>query len=174
MERFSFFVIFENGHSAVDWLYFYEFNTKKTAKFSFSKNHRDLKNWFFGENLLQRTIAKKKTFWEIFFSLSNFSLLSPLNGQNGPWRGQSKNKLFWVTLNFIAFKLTEEEILFQVQPLKICSDPLRPCAKWKSNRSKWNFGFGVPLQWHEKCLIFFFKNHFTLLVSCSVLYCSVV
>ena len=48
---FHFFAIFENGHIAFDWLYFYEFNSKKSAnfaasaraaKFSFSKNHRDL------------------------------------------------------------------------------------------------------------------------------------
>ena len=47
-------LIFKNGHIAVDWLYFYVFNSKKSANFalhlcgaraaklSFSKNHRDL------------------------------------------------------------------------------------------------------------------------------------
>ena len=56
---FHFFAIFENGHIAIDWLYFYEFNSKKSAnfaacasgpraaKFSFSKNHRDLENEYF-------------------------------------------------------------------------------------------------------------------------------
>ena len=35
--------IFENGHIAVDQVYFYEFNSKKSAnfaQFSFSKNQR--------------------------------------------------------------------------------------------------------------------------------------
>ena len=52
-------MIFENGHIAMDWIYFYEFNSKKSAnfsacargsraeKFSFSKNHRDLENEYF-------------------------------------------------------------------------------------------------------------------------------
>ena len=30
---FSFYAIFENGHIAIDWLYFYEFNSKKSANF---------------------------------------------------------------------------------------------------------------------------------------------
>ena len=53
---FHFFAIFENGHIAIDWAYFYEFSSKKSANFvacargaraqifSFSKNHRDLEN----------------------------------------------------------------------------------------------------------------------------------
>ena len=48
---FIFFAIFENGHSDIEWLYFYELvncaecaSGAHVAKFSFSKNHRDLKN----------------------------------------------------------------------------------------------------------------------------------
>ena len=56
---FHFVAIFENGHIPIDWLYFYEFNSKKSAnfaarvlgtlaaKFSFSKKHRDFKNKYF-------------------------------------------------------------------------------------------------------------------------------
>ena len=56
----TFFAIFENGHMAIDWLYFYEFNLKKSANFAacthgaraakfsfFKKNHRDLENEYF-------------------------------------------------------------------------------------------------------------------------------
>ena len=49
--NFHFFVIFENGHIAIYWIYFYELNSQKSAnfsaraaKFSFFKNHRDLEN----------------------------------------------------------------------------------------------------------------------------------
>ena len=38
------FSIFENRHYAADQVYFYESNSKNSAKFSLSKNHRDLKN----------------------------------------------------------------------------------------------------------------------------------
>ena len=31
---FHFFEIFENGQIAIDWLYFYEFNSKKLANFA--------------------------------------------------------------------------------------------------------------------------------------------
>ena len=53
---FHFLQFFENENIAIDWLYFYVFNFKNTAnfaacargaraaKFSFSKNHRDLEN----------------------------------------------------------------------------------------------------------------------------------
>ena len=50
---FHFLAIFENGHIAIDWLYFYEFNSKKSAsfatcaraaKFLLYKNHRDLES----------------------------------------------------------------------------------------------------------------------------------
>ena len=65
--------IFENVHIAVDKVYFKEFNSQKSAvcatKFSFSKYHGDLKNYYFLENgqkpslytvtVLQNTIAKK-------------------------------------------------------------------------------------------------------------------
>ena len=37
VEWFSLFAIFENGHIAIDWLYFYEFNSKKYANFSKSQ-----------------------------------------------------------------------------------------------------------------------------------------
>ena len=35
---FHFFVIFENGHIAADWLYYYEFNSKKSANFDLRQN----------------------------------------------------------------------------------------------------------------------------------------
>ena len=38
------FAILENGHIAAEQVYFYKFNSKKTAKFSFSNNHRDIQN----------------------------------------------------------------------------------------------------------------------------------
>ena len=34
---FHFFAIFENGHMAIHWLYFYEFNSKKSANFAACK-----------------------------------------------------------------------------------------------------------------------------------------
>ena len=40
-------VICENGHYAADQVYFYESSSKKSAKFSLSKNHRHLKNKYF-------------------------------------------------------------------------------------------------------------------------------
>ena len=55
VERFSFFSDFRNGHIAVNWRYFHEFNSKKSVKFAmspksaratkfyFSKNHSDRK-----------------------------------------------------------------------------------------------------------------------------------
>ena len=73
---FTFFSIFENGHLAIDCLYFYELITKKSAnfaahaaKFSFSKNHRDLENEYFWKTsrklpetflLHKRTIVKNR------------------------------------------------------------------------------------------------------------------
>ena len=33
VEWFSFFATLENGHFALDWLYFYEFNSRKWANF---------------------------------------------------------------------------------------------------------------------------------------------
>ena len=53
---FHFFSIFKNGHIAIDGLYFYYYElickksanfASRTAKFSFSKNHRDLENEYF-------------------------------------------------------------------------------------------------------------------------------
>ena len=38
------FAIFENGHIAAGQVYFYKFNSKKSAQFSFPTNHRDLEN----------------------------------------------------------------------------------------------------------------------------------
>ena len=39
-----FCAIFKIEHIAADQVYFYEFNSKKSAKFSYLKDHRDLKN----------------------------------------------------------------------------------------------------------------------------------
>ena len=84
-----FFAILENGHIAVSWLYFFEFNLKKMANFVthprsahvakyffFFFYHRDLKNNFFLKIsntflLFQRTIAKIK--FEIKFCYFFFS-----------------------------------------------------------------------------------------------------
>ena len=53
---FHFFSILKNGHIAIDVLYFYYYElickksaifASRTAKFSFSKNHRDLENEYF-------------------------------------------------------------------------------------------------------------------------------
>ena len=98
--------------------------------------------------------------WKFQF-VNNF-LIGPQNGQNGFWPAQKKKKenLFSFS-SFWAFKQTKEQNLFLAQSLKIsnnifvCADfrvTLRHCAKWKSNISYWNFGFGVPQQfsttWH--------------------------
>ena len=65
---FTFFSIFDNGHLAIDCLYFYELITKKSAnfathaaKFSFSKNHRDLENEYFFGKLLETFLLRKRT-----------------------------------------------------------------------------------------------------------------
>ena len=71
--------------------------------------------------------------------------------------------MFLSLSSFLAFKEKKEQILFQMNFLKMSNNifvcavfsPLlgilgvfwflvKPCAKWKSNRSKYNFGFGVP------------------------------
>ena len=69
---FLFFLMFENGHIAIDWLYFYEFNSKKLANFAkctrqalpanflFSKNHRDLENEYFFKNLQEPSFYIKE------------------------------------------------------------------------------------------------------------------
>ena len=55
---FHFLAIFENGHIAINWLYFYEFNSEKSANFAacargkiftFKKSQgtRDLENEYF-------------------------------------------------------------------------------------------------------------------------------
>ena len=72
VEWFSLFLIFENGHIVIDWLYFYEFNSKKLvnfakctrhalpANFLFSKNHRDLENEYFFKNLQEPSFYIKE------------------------------------------------------------------------------------------------------------------
>ena len=88
------FAIFENGHYAADQVYFYQSNSKKSAnlaacaaKFSHSKNDRDLKMniafWKFANKflLIQEQSLKIKfeiKFCSIFFFLSK-------NCQNGFW-----------------------------------------------------------------------------------------
>ena len=58
VEWFTILAIFENGNIVVDKVYFCELNFRKigkygsrTAKFSFSKNHRSLKNSYFVNTL---------------------------------------------------------------------------------------------------------------------------
>ena len=69
---FHFCAILENGH---DWLYFYEFNSKKSAnlaKFSFSKNHRDIENEYFFESLHRPTFYIKEQLSKINFKIKFF------------------------------------------------------------------------------------------------------
>ena len=72
---YKFFEIFKSGHIAADQVYFYELNSKKSAKFSFSKNHRVLKNKHMFNDLISsfNTNSKKK---------KKKKIVGPENGQN--------------------------------------------------------------------------------------------
>ena len=90
---YNFFAIFENGQTVANQVYFYEFYSKNSAnfeallaKFSFSKNHKDIKKNFIrklGNTLLfYITELSPKIKFKIFKFL-NFFILGPHNGQIG-------------------------------------------------------------------------------------------
>ena len=97
------FMIFENWHIAANWVCFLLVKCLKLAKFSCSKNHKNLKNECFCtkfENilrLLQRTIAKQENLGKIF----NKFILGLKNGQNCFWPGLRKKIVY---LNFLLLK----------------------------------------------------------------------
>ena len=82
--KYNFFSIFENGKYAADHIFMSPIKKIGTAKFSLSKNHKDLKNQYLFLKiantflLLQLTIAKKKIQNEIFLIF-----LFSQKGQNG-------------------------------------------------------------------------------------------
>ena len=87
--------IFENVHIAVDKVYFKEFNSQKSAvcaaKFSFSKYHGDLENYYFLENGQKPSLYTSKNNCQKDISKLKFliTFLGPQNGKNGI--GQRKN-----------------------------------------------------------------------------------
>ena len=69
VEWFSLFSIFENGHIAIDCLYyFYELISKKSENFIF-KNHRYLENIFFFLNFQNPSFYKKEQLLIIEFKM---------------------------------------------------------------------------------------------------------
>ena len=82
---FNFKRFFENECiDDVDWLYFYEFNSKifatfapRAEKFLFSKNHRDLKMNIFFENLQKPSLNIKEQLSKRKFKIKIFFVFSP-------------------------------------------------------------------------------------------------
>ena len=83
-------MIFENGHNSVGLLYFYKFNSKKSAnfgawqsfhikKFSFKKFGNTVSSFNLKEKIVQKKFGK--------ISFLNFNL-GTQKGQNGFWPGQ--------------------------------------------------------------------------------------
>ena len=105
--------------------------------------------------LLQRKIAKKKIWEKISFF--QFYFRPPKWAKRFlTWSKEFLNKLrnkFCFRCNLHKCKIKKYFFAYFRVTGKIVSGTLRTSTKWKSNRSKQTFGFGVPEQssstWHD-------------------------
>ena len=100
---------------------FYEFNSKKSAKFLFSKNHRDLENEYFFKSWLEPSYHIKDQLPKLEFKIRGclaffffFNMSKTIFDQKN-----SKKNTFSSFFFIFSFKKNKEHILFQVKPLKM-------------------------------------------------------
>ena len=118
-EWFSFFAIFENGHIAMDWLYFYEFNLKKSANFdACARGARARQSFHFQKitgtlKLNIFLIVQKSSFlhqeqlWKIKFKIricSDFYFIFQKWQKGFDLKNSFKNIFFGSISPFLAFK----------------------------------------------------------------------
>ena len=129
---FTFLTIFENGHIAIDWLYFDEFNSKQIGEFCYVGAMRTLVKIFIFKKIKITGTLKMNFFFcshepssyikdqlpkiefkirgclvfFLFFKIANFFDLK-------------NSRHFFEFLIIFSFKKNKEQILFQVKPLNI-------------------------------------------------------
>ena len=173
---YYFFGIFEKWTHCCRSGIFLWVNSKKSAKFSFSKNHRELKNEYFFENVQIPSFISKNTGQKIKFEIKIFKTFYFGPPKWAKWfLTWAKEKAKTIELLFIYSQRRHSSLaqapkaFFIVCPFKGKSQNfLRPCAKVKSNISKWNFWLDwgctralLIAIWHNVECVQFFSSKIT-------------